>query len=178
MSWRRASLPGRLGNGLLGLTSRLFGALVSTLTVVVLTIYFMLDLPRLRRGLLRLLPRAHRAPTGRIADIVIDKVGGYMIGGIVTALLAGTSAFIVFTVLGVPYAVPLAIVVAACDLIPMIGATLGAVIGVLVTVLATWPTSPPRRPTAWPAGSRRPASRWTGGWPRARFSPTRTGCTR
>ena len=43
---------------------------------------------------------------------------------------------------------------------------------------ATWPTSPPPRPTAWPAGSKWPASRWTGGWPRARFSPTRTGCTR
>jgi len=39
-----ANLPGRLGNGLLGLTGRLFGALISTLTVVVLTIYFMLDL--------------------------------------------------------------------------------------------------------------------------------------
>jgi predicted PurR-regulated permease PerM len=138
-----ANLPGRLGNGLLGLTGRLFGALVSTLTVVVLTIYFMLDLPRLRRGLPWLLPRAHRAQSGRIADIIIDKVGAYMIGGIVTALLAGASAFVVFTVLGVPYAVPLAIVVAVCDLIPMIGATLGAVIGVLVTLLATelWPTS-------------------------------------
>lgn len=138
-----ANLPGRLGNGLLGLTGRLFGVLVSTLTVVVLTIYFMLDLPRLRRGLLWLLPRVHRAQSGRIADIIIDKVGAYMIGGIVIALLAGTSAFIVFTVLGVPYAVPLAIVVAVCDLIPMIGATLGAVIGVLVTLLATelWPTS-------------------------------------
>lgn len=138
-----AGLPGRLGNGLLGLTGRLFGALVSTLTVVVLTIYFMLDLPRLRRGLLRLLPHVHRAPSGRIADIIIDKVGAYMIGGIVTSLLAGTSAFIVFTVLSVPYAVPLAIVVAACDLIRMIGATLGAVIGMLVTLLATelWPTT-------------------------------------
>jgi len=138
-----ASLPGRLGNGLLGLTGRLFGALVSTLTVVVLTIYFMLDLPRLRRGLPRLLPHVHRAQSSRIADIIIDKVGAYMIGGIVIALLAGTSAFIVFTVLGVPYAVPLAIVVAVCDLIPMIGATLGAVVGVLVTLLATelWPTS-------------------------------------
>ena len=44
--------------------------------------------------------------------------------------------------------------------------------------LPTWPSSPPPRPTAWPAGSRRRASRWTGSWPRARFSPTRTGCTR
>jgi predicted PurR-regulated permease PerM len=40
-----AALPGRLGGGLLGFTRRLFGALFSTLTVVVLTIYFMADLP-------------------------------------------------------------------------------------------------------------------------------------
>jgi len=45
-----ASLPARLGSGLLGLTGRLFSALLSTLTVAVLTIYFMADLPRLRRG--------------------------------------------------------------------------------------------------------------------------------
>jgi predicted PurR-regulated permease PerM len=39
--------------------------------------------------------------------------------------------------------VPLAFVVAICDLIPMIGATLGAVIGVLVALFATdlWPTT-------------------------------------
>jgi predicted PurR-regulated permease PerM len=132
-----ASLPGRLGNGLLGLTGRLFSALFSTLTVVVLTIYFMADLPRLRRGMLRLLPRAHRAESGRIAGVIIDKVGAYMIGNILISLVAGVAAFIVLTVLGVPFSVPLALVVALCDLIPLIGATLGAVISVLVALLAT-----------------------------------------
>src|SRR6266508_3421957 len=44
---------------------------------------------------------------------------------------------------GVLFSVPLAFVVALCDLIPMIGATLGAVIGVLVALFATdlWPTT-------------------------------------
>jgi predicted PurR-regulated permease PerM len=60
-----ASLPGRLGGGLLGFTRRLFGALFSTLTVVVLTIYFMADLPRLRQGVLRLFPRSARWPAWR-----------------------------------------------------------------------------------------------------------------
>src|SRR6266699_2646482 len=63
-----ASLPGRLGGGLLGFTRRLFGALFSTLTVLVLTIYFMADMPRLRHGAMLLFPRAHRARSGRIAD--------------------------------------------------------------------------------------------------------------
>jgi predicted PurR-regulated permease PerM len=138
-----ADLPGRLGGGLLGFTRRLFGALFSTLTVLVLTIYFMADLPRLRHGVMRLFPRAHRAQLGRIADVMVDKVGAYMIGNLLISLAAGLAAFAVFSALGVPFAVPLSLAVALCDLIPMIGATLGAVIGVLATLLTTelWPTT-------------------------------------
>ena len=137
-----ASLPG-LGGGLLGFTRRLFGALFSTLTVVVLTIYFMADLPRLRHGVLRLFPRAHRARFGRVSDVMVDKVGSYMIGNLLISLAAGLAAFVVFTALGVPFAVTLAFVVALCDLIPMIGATLGAVAGVAAALLTTelWPTT-------------------------------------
>jgi len=138
-----ASAPSRLGSGLLGITGRLFGALFSTLTVLVLTIYFMADLPRLRHGMVRLFPRARRAQLGRMADVMIDKVGAYMIGNLLVSIVAGLVSFVAFTVLKVPFSVPLAFVVALCDLIPMIGATLGAVIGVLVALFATdlWPTT-------------------------------------
>ena len=138
-----SSAPSKLGTGLLGLTGRIFGALFSTLTVLVLTIYFMADLPRLRHGLVRLFPRARRAQFGRAADIVIDKVGAYMIGNILISLVAGLASFVCFAALGVPFSVPLAFVVALTDLIPMIGATLGAVIAVALTLFSTdlWPTT-------------------------------------
>jgi predicted PurR-regulated permease PerM len=138
-----ASMPSRLGSGLLGFTGRLFGAMFSTLTVLVLTIYFMADLPRLRQGLVRLFPRPRQAQFGRIADVMIDKVGAYMIGNILVSIVAGLASFVVFTILKVPFSVPLSFVVALCDLIPMIGATLGAVIGVLVALFTTdlWPTT-------------------------------------
>ena len=137
------SLPGRLGSGLLGYTRRLFGAMASALTVAVLAVYFMTDLPRLRHGVRRLFPKAHRARFGRIADVVVEKVGDYMIGNLLISLAAGLASFAVFAGLGVPFAVPLAFVVAVCDLIPMIGATLGAVICVLAALLTTelWPTT-------------------------------------
>jgi len=137
------SLPGRLGSGLLGYTRRLFGALASGLTVAVLAVYFMTDLPRLRHGLRQLFPKAHRERFGRSADVVVDKVGDYMIGNLLISLAAGLASFAVFAALGVPFAVPLAFVVAVCDLIPMIGATLGAVICVAAALLTTelWPTT-------------------------------------
>jgi len=138
-----ASLPGRIGGGVLGFTRRLFGALFSTLTVLVLTVYFMADLPRLRHSVLRLFPAAHRDRADHVTGVVVDKVGSYMIGNLLISLAAGIASFIVFTALGMPFAVPLAFAVAVCDLIPMIGATLGAVICVVAALLTTelWPTT-------------------------------------
>jgi predicted PurR-regulated permease PerM len=131
------TLPGRLGTGLLGFTSRVFGAVFNGLTVLVFTIYFMADMPRIRSGVVRLFPVGRRLHARRVVDLVVDKVGGYMIGNIIISLIAGVASFIAFTLLGVAFPVPLAFVVAICDLIPMIGATLGAIIGVTVAVFST-----------------------------------------
>jgi predicted PurR-regulated permease PerM len=137
------TLPGRLGTGLLGFTSRVFGAVFNTLTVLVFTIYFMADMPRIRSGLVRLFPVDRRPRARQVVDLVVDKVGGYMIGNIIISVFAGVASLIVFSLLGVPFPVPLAFVVALCDLIPMIGATLGAIIGVTVALFSTslWPTT-------------------------------------
>jgi predicted PurR-regulated permease PerM len=137
------TLPGRLGTGVLGFTSRVFGAVFNSLTVLVFTIYFMADMPRIRAGVVRLFPVDRRPRARQVVDLVVDKVGGYMIGNIIISLIAGVASFIAFSLLGVPFAVPLAFVIALCDLIPMIGATLGAIIGVTVALFSTslWPTT-------------------------------------
>jgi len=137
------TLPSRLGSGLLGFTSRVFGAVVGGLTVLVLTIYFMADLPRLRSGVVRLMPRHRRARSAEVVDLVVDKVGDYMIGNILISVVAGIISYGAFRVLGVPFAIPLAILVALCDLIPMVGATLGAILCVAVAAFTTplWPTT-------------------------------------
>ena len=137
------TLPSRLGTGLLGFTSRVFGAVINGLTILVFTIYFMADMPRIRTGLVRLFPVERRPRARQVVDLVVDKVGGYMIGNIVISIIAGLASLIAFSLLGVPFPVPLAFVVAICDLIPMIGATLGAVIGVTVALFTTnlWPTT-------------------------------------
>jgi predicted PurR-regulated permease PerM len=138
------SIPGRIGSGVLGFTGRLFGALFSTLTVLVFTVYFMADLPRIRNGLVWLFPAPRRPRAKQVVDLLVDKVGGYMIGNIIISIVAGIAAYVAFKVLGVPFAVALAVLVAVFDLIPMIGATLGAIVGVAVALFATqqlWPTT-------------------------------------
>src|SRR6185437_1993805 len=136
-----ASLPGLVGGGALGFLTGLFSAVLNVLLVLVLTIYFMLDLPRLRRGVVRLFPRQQRPRAAQAVNVVVDKVGGYMIGNLIISLFAGVSSFICLIVLDVPFALPLAVFVALADLIPMLGATIGAVGCVLVALLSgnLWP---------------------------------------
>ena len=138
-----SSVPARIGSGVLGFTGRLFGALFSGLTVLVFTAYFMAALPRLRNGLVRLFPAERRVRAKQVVDLVVDKVGGYMIGNIIISIVAGVCSYVAFRLLGVPFATPLAFLVAVFDLIPMIGATLGAVVGVLVALFTSplWPTT-------------------------------------
>ncbi|WP_432978283.1 AI-2E family transporter [Dactylosporangium sp. CA-233914] len=130
------TLPGEIGGGALGVVTGIFSALVNVLLVAVLTIYFMADLPRIRRGLVRLVPRANRPRAARAINVVVDKVGGYMIGNLIISLFAGVSSFVCLFALGVPFALPLAVWVALTDLIPMIGATVGAV-GCCIVALVT-----------------------------------------
>jgi predicted PurR-regulated permease PerM len=136
-------LPGKVGGSAVNFVRRFLGALLSGLTILVLTIYFMGDLPRLRRGLVRLFPRAHRPRVAEVVNVVVDKVGAYMIGNLIISVFAGVSSFIVLAALGVPYALPLAVAVAIADLIPLVGATLGAALCVLVSLVTTdvWPTT-------------------------------------
>jgi predicted PurR-regulated permease PerM len=137
------TVPPKLGQQALSFGQRFLGALFSALLVAVLTIYFMVDLPRLRRGLVRLFPKRQRPTVEDAVNVVIDKVGSYMIGNLIISAIAGVAALIAMLALGVPFALPLAFFVAVTDLIPMIGATLGAAVCVIVAFAGAdlWPTT-------------------------------------
>ena len=136
-------LPERLASGALGLTSRILGGLFAALTVLVFTIYFLLDLPRLRRGMVRLFTVDRRARYGAMVDIMVDKVGTYMIGRLAIGMLGGAVAGIALAALRVPYALPLAILIGLLDVIPLLGHPVGTAVAVLVALFTVplWPTT-------------------------------------
>ncbi len=134
-------VPAVLGHQALSFSQRFLGALLSTVLVLVLTIYFMADLPRLRRSLVRLFPKRRRRAVDDVVNVVVDKVGSYMIGNLLVSAVAGTTALVALLALNIPFALPLAVWVAVADLIPMVGATIGAGVCMIVA-LATgdlWP---------------------------------------
>ncbi|MTK04535.1 AI-2E family transporter [Micromonospora sp. CP22] len=127
-----ADVVGRALGGVLGGAQLVFGTVFRVLTVLVLTIYFLVYFDRLRDLAYALVPRSRRQRVQLIGDEILTKVGAYMVGALVIAVLAGASTFVFALVVGLPYPFALAVVVAVTDLIPQIGATLGAVIVSLV----------------------------------------------
>ena len=81
----------------------------------------------------------HAVRIQRALDRIGNAVGNYVGGAMLQATIAGITAFIVLSILGVPFAAPLAVVVALFDLIPLVGATVAAVIVLLVTVFHNFP---------------------------------------
>lgn len=109
-----------------------FGLIADLLVVLVLTLYFLLHAPAIKKEGIRLVPEARRKRTAEVSEVVFSKVGGWMEGNIVVSLIAGIVSFAALALIGVPYAAPLAMWVAIADLIPMVGAMLGAAVCVVV----------------------------------------------
>lgn len=123
--------------GLLGATKTALSATFTTLTILILTLYFISSLPTFKRAAYQLVPRSRRARFGLLADEILLRIGGYVGGALGIALIAGITSFILLEILGVPYALALAMVVTVTDLIPLIGATIGAAVVTIVAFLSS-----------------------------------------
>jgi predicted PurR-regulated permease PerM len=113
----------------------------STTSVMVLTIYLLFDLPRIRRLAYRMMPASRRPRVILIGDEVLAKVGRYVLGNMFTSLIAGVGTFIWLFAFGVPYPVVLAAMVAIFDLIPVVGSTIAGVIVSLIAVSVSVPVA-------------------------------------
>lgn len=130
-----SSIPQRIAGSfgtVLGLTGKVGGFIFSVLTVAVLTVFFMASLPGLRHSVALLFPPARRRDAEKVIEKSVAKIGGYVSGNIITSAVCAMLAGIALLIMGMPYAVPLALWAGVADLIPSVGSYLGAVPAVLV----------------------------------------------
>jgi predicted PurR-regulated permease PerM len=124
---------------ILGIARGIVTAIFKTLTVLILTLYFLSAHDRIKRGALRIVPRSRRPRVGLLADEILARVGGYVLGNLATSVVAGVICGVFLMVMGVPYALALALLVAILDLIPLVGATIAALVCTLVAVTVSVP---------------------------------------
>jgi predicted PurR-regulated permease PerM len=103
-------------------------------TVLTLTFFLLLGSERYVNASVGLFPEAHQPLVRRILGQSAGAISGYITGNLAISVICGITTFIVLLILGMPYAAPLALLVAVLDLIPLVGATLGGALLVIVGV--------------------------------------------
>ena len=135
------ALPGQLATAVGSLstvTVNTYRALAAAGTVIVLTFFMLNDGERLMSGFVALFPQARQQRVRRFLEQSARAVSGYISGNLSISAIAGAGVFVGMTILGVPYALALAVLLAIFDLIPLVGATLGAI----APILAAFAISP------------------------------------
>jgi predicted PurR-regulated permease PerM len=113
-----------LGKGALALLLELF-------TIFVLVLLLLLEGPKMRSGLLGAMAPERAARYSRVAHEVNRSVTGYMLGNVLTSVIAGLVVFVTLLVVGVPFPFLWALWVALVDFLPMIGGALAGIPTVL-----------------------------------------------
>ncbi len=120
-------IEGVLG-GILGAGRAVVSGVFQTLTVLVLTLYLLASLPRVKQAAFAVVPASRRPRVESLSEEIMRRVGSYAIGQVGIATLNAVASYVMMRIVGIPYAAVLAVTVGLLGLIPMIGATLGAAI--------------------------------------------------
>jgi predicted PurR-regulated permease PerM len=127
-----------LGQGLakpaLSLGKGAFSLLLALFTVFVLMLLLLLEAPKMRAGTFALMPPQRAEKLTQIAAEVNRSVTGYMLGNLLTSLLAGVVVFVDLLALGVPFPFLWALWVALVDFLPMVGGALAGIPTILFAV--------------------------------------------
>jgi len=115
----------------------IFGGLVSFLVILVASFYLLLYKTDFYEKIRALIPRNRRYMIDRIAKRSVDKLGAWTLGEIVLCLVIGILYFIVLSILGIKFALLLAILGGILEIIPTVGPIISVVPAVAIAFLAS-----------------------------------------
>jgi predicted PurR-regulated permease PerM len=137
------ALVGEFGAGVLvtitGVLSSLAGLVVVVFLAVLLTFYFLRDGDSFWEAFLRRVEPARRSHVDAAGSRAVSVLGGYMIGTGAISIFGAATQFLIMSILGIPLALPLAVLAIFGGFIPYIGSLITTGLAFLVTVATGTP---------------------------------------
>ncbi|MBU5674391.1 AI-2E family transporter [Paenibacillus brevis] len=128
-----ASISGFLDN--LGTT---LGVVFNAFIVPFLIFYMLKDFESIERMILRILPKSRRKSIVTLLKNIDEALGNYIRGQLLVCVIIGVLAYIGYMIIGMPFALLLAGIVAVCNIIPYVGPFLGAAPAMLMATTISW----------------------------------------
>jgi predicted PurR-regulated permease PerM len=99
----------------------------AVLVILILTLYWTLDGPRIIKSILLLVPQDQREGISELISDMEARVGFYIAGQGILCLVIGMLALVAYVLIGLPNALVLAIAAGVMEAVPMVGPVLGAI---------------------------------------------------
>ena len=122
---------------LFSLTAGLLGAAVTVILGLILGIYLLVDLPKIQRGMVSMIPARRRPGVLTVAKKLGRAVGGFFRGQLLVALFVGLASMLALYIVGLPYWALVGMITGLFNLIPLIGPFIGGAIAAFVAFTTT-----------------------------------------
>ena len=120
--------------GVIGVGKAVVSGLVSTLTILVLTLYFLSSLPQVIEIGLKFVPASRRNRVSKLVNAIVGRIGSFIGGQAIIAAIAAIFILIMGLIIGMPYTGPLAMFVLVCGFIPLVGHFIGMSVVTVVSL--------------------------------------------
>lgn len=125
---------GNFSKNALSFTLEIFNSFIAFVSVAVLTAYLLIE----RHNLDRLISQFFIGREDRVRRIlgkIEDKLGSWLRGQVILSLIIGVLCYVALLAIGVPYAIPLAVLAGLMEVVPVIGPIISAIPAILVAYL-------------------------------------------
>lgn len=125
----------KLTGGIFNSIVNIFGGAAAALTVLVLTFYILLERDSIEKFIFTFMPKDKKEHALKVYNKISFKLGNWLRGQVILALIIGATCFIVLSILGVPYALTLAVLAGVLEIVPIIGPIIAGLAAVLVALI-------------------------------------------
>ena len=125
--------------GLRSVTNSVISGLIIIVLGPVMAFYLLVDLPRLNRGAMALVPPGRREEIRGLMDRTGQAVGGFFRGQLLVALFVGVASSIGLWAIGLPFWLLVGMVAGIFNLVPLVGPFIGGGLAVVIALVSGQP---------------------------------------
>lgn len=123
---------GTIGQSAVDITTKVFGGFFSLITIFVVSFYLLMYNDGFKKLMADLFHDGSREHIYKILDKVNEKLGAWLRGQVILMIFIGTFSWIGLTILGLPFALPLALLAGLLEIVPTLGPILSGIPAVIV----------------------------------------------
>lgn len=109
-----------------------FSNALAAVTILVMTFYFLVDFPQIRRRFVSLFGRRDQDNIKKAVLEAEEKIGSWLRGQVILMFSIGLASFVGLSLIGVDYALSLALIAGFLEIVPMVGPIVSVIPALIV----------------------------------------------